>query len=193
VKFADGFSSPPHIHNVTYRAVVIAGEVHNDDAGAVPMWMVPGSFWTQPQSESHITSSRGDSMAYVEIDDGPYLVHPADQAKPVPEKPVNLDASNLVWTASSVEGVQVSRLWGEPDVGVGGVMVRVQPGVVTRLEATEAVRAVVVEGSPSVGEKGGVAAPGSLISGTAHRVVGGHAATLLYLRTSRGFTLGGGR
>ncbi|MGB1038277.1 MAG: DUF4437 domain-containing protein, partial [Bacteroidia bacterium] len=24
-KFVDGFSSPPHIHNVTYRAVVIKG------------------------------------------------------------------------------------------------------------------------------------------------------------------------
>lgn len=31
VRFDQGFSSPPHIHNVTYRGVVIRGEVHNDD------------------------------------------------------------------------------------------------------------------------------------------------------------------
>lgn len=33
----DGFSSPPHIHNVGYRGVVIRGEVHNDDPGAAEM------------------------------------------------------------------------------------------------------------------------------------------------------------
>ncbi len=48
VKFVDGFESPPHIHNITYRAVVISGAVHNDDPAAEKMWMEPGSFWTQP-------------------------------------------------------------------------------------------------------------------------------------------------
>ena len=28
-KFVDGSSSPPHIHNATYRAVVISGRIHN--------------------------------------------------------------------------------------------------------------------------------------------------------------------
>ena len=30
VQFVDGFSSPPHIHNVSYRGVVINGLIHND-------------------------------------------------------------------------------------------------------------------------------------------------------------------
>jgi len=60
-KFVDGFSPPPHIHNVTYRAVVIKGLVHNDDPKAENMWMAPGSFWTQPVGESHITSAKGDN------------------------------------------------------------------------------------------------------------------------------------
>ncbi len=47
-KFVDGFSSPPHIHNVSYRAIVLQGLVHNDDPNAALMWMPPGSFWTQP-------------------------------------------------------------------------------------------------------------------------------------------------
>ena len=56
----DGFSSPPHIHNVTYRAMVIKGLVHNDDPEAENMWMPPGSFWTQPAGEAHITSAKGE-------------------------------------------------------------------------------------------------------------------------------------
>ncbi len=34
VKFNKGFSSPPHIHNITYRGVVIKGLLHNDDEQA---------------------------------------------------------------------------------------------------------------------------------------------------------------
>ena len=39
VTFADGFQSPPHIHNITYRAVVISGAVYNGDPLAEKMWM----------------------------------------------------------------------------------------------------------------------------------------------------------
>ncbi len=97
-KFVDGFSSPPHIHNVSYRAIVIKGTIHNDDPEAKDMWMKPGSFWTQPMGEVHITSAKGtENIAYVEIDNGPYLVKPADQAFDNGELPVNIDVSNLVW------------------------------------------------------------------------------------------------
>lgn len=97
-KFVDGFSSPPHIHNVTYRAVVIKGLVHNDDPNAENMWMKPGSFWTQPLGESHITSAKGEeNIALVEIDYGPYLVKPISEAFDSGERPINIDASNIVW------------------------------------------------------------------------------------------------
>ena len=65
VKFVDGFSSPPHIHNITYRGIVLAGGLHNDDPKAEPMWMKVGSYWTQPAGEVHITSSRGAGIGYV--------------------------------------------------------------------------------------------------------------------------------
>lgn len=99
-KFVDGFSSPPHIHNVTYRAIVLKGLIHNDDPEAKNMWMKPGSFWTQPVGESHITSAKGETIAYVEIDNGPYLVKPIDEAFDSGERPINVDASNLVWLGS---------------------------------------------------------------------------------------------
>jgi len=97
-KFVDGFSSPPHIHNVTYRAVVIKGLVHNDDPEAENMWMTPGSFWTQPLGESHITSAQGsENIALVEIDQGPYLVKPVSESFDNGERAINIDASNVVW------------------------------------------------------------------------------------------------
>ncbi len=96
-KFVDGFSSPPHIHNVTYRAMVIEGLVHNDDPKAENMWMPPGSFWTQPAGEAHITSAKGPSIAYVEIDSGPYLVKPTDEAFDKGEQPINISKENMIW------------------------------------------------------------------------------------------------
>ncbi len=98
VKFIDGFSSPPHIHNVMYRAVVVKGLVYNDDPNAENMWMQPGSFWTQPSGESHITSAKGKkNIALVEIDKGPYLVKSITETFDNKERPINIDASNIVW------------------------------------------------------------------------------------------------
>lgn len=109
-KFVDGFSSPPHIHNVTYRAIVLKGLIHNDDPNAKNMWMKPGSFWTQPVGESHITSAKGDEIiAYVEIDHGPYLVKPIDEAFDSGERPINIDATNLVWLGSDKNQLDRSR------------------------------------------------------------------------------------
>jgi len=118
-KFVDGFSSPPHIHNATYRAVVIKGSIHNDDPAAENMWMKSGSFWTQPKGESHITSAKGEeNIALVEIDKGPYLVKPIEEAFDSGERPINIDASNLVWLNSkktnlidSNSEAEISFLW----------------------------------------------------------------------------------
>ena len=137
VKFVDGFSSPPHIHNVTYRGVVLGGEVHNDDPGAATMWMPQGSFWTQPAGEVHITAARGRAnIAYIEIDSGPYLVHPPERAFDQGERPVNVHDSNMVWIRDSNLvwitrdlGVEIAYLWGSPDNGRPyGLMVRVPAG-----------------------------------------------------------------
>ncbi|ANQ51743.1 DUF4437 domain-containing protein [Flammeovirga sp. MY04] len=127
-KFVDGFSSPPHIHNVTYRAVVIKGTIHNDDPKAENMWMKPGSFWTQPQGEAHITSAKGkENIAYVEIDKGPYLVRPTDQAIDNGERPINIDVSNIVWLGSDRSNwvsqlTKINFLW-EKD-GLQGLFIK---------------------------------------------------------------------
>lgn len=125
VKFNKGFSSPPHIHNVTYRGLVIEGLVHNDDEKAEETWLPAGSFWQQPAGEAHITAASGKAnMAYIEIQEGPYLVKPITEAFDNGERPVNIDKTNLVWlNASDItwvkdnSGVQTTFLWGSHKEG----------------------------------------------------------------------------
>lgn len=143
VEFKEGFSSPPHIHNVSYRAIVIEGSVHNDDPDAADMWMPPGSFWTQPAGESHVTSAASRAnVAYVEIDSGPYLVQPVEEVFDNGQRPVNIHADNLVWreelpqqiTVDSQEsaparGAEVAYLWHGGKNGNGnGVFLRIPAG-----------------------------------------------------------------
>lgn len=156
VKFVDGFSSPPHIHNVTYRGAVVAGGVHNDDPGAANMWMPAGSFWTQPAGEVHITSAKGKTnIAYIEIDSGPYLVHPPDQAFDKGERPVNVHQSNLVWVEQA-GGVEYAYLWGDPDGEEPyGVFVKLPAGFKgTVNNASHALRSIVIQGKVDVATSG---------------------------------------
>lgn len=152
-KFVDGFSSPPHIHNVTYRAVVIKGEIHNDDPKATNMWMKPGSFWTQPKEETHITSAKGkENIALVEIGSGPYLVKPVNEAFDNGERPVNIDVSNILWLdqnkttwIDSREMVKISFLW-ESDTNMG-LFVKLPKGYIGRIESNGTVlHSVIIKG-----------------------------------------------
>ena len=163
LEFADGFSSPPHIHNITYRAVVISGAIYNGDPNAKKMWMGPGSFWTQPAGESHITAAPNGSKgtAFLEILEGPYLVNPSDQAFDNGEKPVNITQGNVVWldsadvtwvdqlaSTSSTDGVKMAFLWGKPQDGQkNGTFLKLPAGFSGELRGNEAtLRAVIVQG-----------------------------------------------
>ncbi len=156
VKFVDGFSSPPHIHNITYRAVVISGTIHNDDPDAADMWMPAGSFWMQPKGEVHITAARGaTNVALVEIDKGPYLVLPIEEAFDSGERPVNLDASNIVWVdphgmQASANGPKVAYLWGNlQDAKSNGTFVKLPAGFTGKIHSHGSTfRAVVIKGQP---------------------------------------------
>lgn len=166
IKFADGFSSPPHIHNITYRGVVMSGEVHNDDPAAEKMWMPAGSYWTQPAGEVHITAAQGESnMAFLQIEAGPYLVQPSEQAHDNGERPVNMHQKNIVWLSAADStwlkipadqdpetGPQITSLWGDPEQGeISGILLKIPAGFTgeIRSDSTE-FRAVVIEGQPQL-------------------------------------------
>lgn len=209
VKFQQGFASPPHVHNTSYRGVVISGLIHNDDPNAEDMWLTPGSYWTQPAGDSHITSAAATTnLAYIEIDDGPYLVHPSSDAFNNGEVPVNVDHSNLVWqNASDIEwtglhetGTEMAFLWGTPNNGdLYGSLLKLPKGFVGRLQSDASeFRAVTIQGPIGVtspdGARQNTLNPGSYF--------GGDSATsyslacevsdncIIYVRTNAVFTLG---
>lgn len=181
VKFEKGFSSPPHIHNVTYKGVVISGLVHNDDPNAENMWMPVGSFWTQPAGEAHITSAEGKAnVAYIEIEEGPYLVLPEEEAFDNGERPVNLDASNVIWLdASNINWInlagmtafedepEIAFLWGQPQDGeLNGTLIKLPAGFTGEIRSYGSIfRAVVIQGQPQYQVSGEteskILAPGS--------------------------------
>ncbi|MDE2999878.1 MAG: DUF4437 domain-containing protein [Gemmatimonadota bacterium] len=164
VQFLDGFSSPPHIHNVSYRGVVISGLIHNDDPDAADMWMPTGSFWTQPKGELHITAAKGNSnLAYIEIEEGPYLVLPKEKAFDSRERPVNVDASNIVWldasiitrydqseTSASASEPRVAFLWGNPQGDqLNGTLIKLPPEFTGRINSSGSTfHGVVIKGRP---------------------------------------------
>ena len=183
VRFADGFSSPPHIHNVSYRGIVIEGLIHNDDPNAEAMWMPTGSFWTQPRGAAHITAATGtDTLAYIEIEEGPYLVRPVEEAFQSEERPVNVPASNIVWVGasemtksapidapSSADGPKIAFLWGNPeDEGPSGILVKLRAGSAGVMRSHGSTfRAIVIQGSPAYHAVSGsdptIMGPGSYI------------------------------
>ena len=152
VKFNKGFSSPPHIHNISYRGVVIKGLLHNDDPDAEKMWLPAGSFWTQPAGQNHITAANADNnLIYLEIDSGPYLVLAAEKQFDNGERPINLDESNLVWLeANDVSNLvtnkaQMAYLWGKPHLE-NGSFVKFSADFTGTIENNNGLKAVVVKG-----------------------------------------------
>lgn len=204
----DGFKSPPHIHNVSYRGIVIKGVVHNDDPSADNMWMPTGSFWTQPKGAEHITSAKGDNiMAYIEIEEGPYLVRPIDKAFDSGERPVNVDVSNLVWldasTTTWIEQIankqsslspKITFLWESPqNKNLKGVMVKLPTGFKGKIENNgDDFRAVVIQGKVKYtvpnNKEVKTLDPGSYFSTTGksyHSVASqGSKESLIYIRTN---------
>lgn len=164
LKPTDGFSSPAHIHNVSYRGVVISGVIHNDDPKAGDMWMPSGSFWTQPKGHVHITSAKStNTLAYVEIEEGPYLVLPPEEHFDSGERPINVDETNIVWLGasdirwidqaganSSNPTAKVAFLWGSKEDGeLNGTFIKLPAGYKGKLLSKgSSFRAVVIKGLP---------------------------------------------
>lgn len=195
-KFVDGFSSPPHIHNVSYHAVVIDGLIHNDDPNATAMWMPKGSFWTQPQGEVHITAAKGStSIALVEINKGPYLVLPTKEAFDNGERPINIDATNVVWVdhpnySKNDNGIKVAYLWGSlEDTTSRGMFLKLPVGFSGTLNTQGSTfRAVVIQGSVDYATSKTLDA-GSYFSsqGKSTHQLKVNEETILYIRTNAKF------
>lgn len=218
VRFKKGFESPPHIHNITYRGIVIDGLLHNDDPTSQKMWMPAGSFWTQPAGENHTTAANADTnMIYLEIDAGPYLVKPANAQFDNGERPLNLHRDNIVWLSSSdlhnidAEGVQSTYVWGTTtkgsttakngSVSMNGSMIKLPAGFNgSIISKAPEFRAVVIAGSIEYGKADKRPAqtlrPGSYVESTGNITHGienkSNAEAIVYIRTNAGYTITSG-
>ena len=157
VKFNKGFTSPPHIHNISYRGVVIEGLMHNDDPGAIESWLPVGSYWLQPAGETHITAARGQTnLIYLEIDSGPYLVLNPDKAFDNGQRPINVDPTNLIWLTQKdarwvdKNNAKIAYLWGDTSAA-NGSFVKLPAGFKGTIESESGLglKAVVVKGKTS--------------------------------------------
>ncbi|MFW0778582.1 MAG: DUF4437 domain-containing protein [Rickettsiales bacterium] len=204
VRFNKGFSSPPHIHNISYRGVVIEGKMHNDDPGAESMWLPALSFWSQPAGENHITAASGErNLIYLEIDSGPYLVQPAAQQFDNGERPINVHADNLVWLdeqdLSFIHGpaVSVASLWqAGSGSGLHGSLLKLPAGFQGNLATSaEEFRAVVISGVLTLAED--AEAPVSKLSAGSYFSASGEVnygfttavETVIYIRSDQSFTV----
>ena len=177
VRFNKGFESPPHIHNITYRGIVIDGEMHNDDPTAAKMWMPTGSFWTQPAGEDHTTAANDKTnLIYLEIDEGPYLVKPSKEQFDNGKRPVNLHIDNMVWLQKSdlanitAKDVSATYLWGDTN-SVYGTLVKLPSGFEGSITSSgDEFKAVVIKGNVEYTQKSNAKAPllnaGSYIEST---------------------------
>ena len=203
VKFKKGFQSPPHIHNISYRGIVIEGLMHNDTPLKQPMWMPAGSFWTQPAGHDHITAANAsDNLIYLEIDSGPYLVQPSNEHFDNGESPINLSQSDIDWSvikntdSTSSQQVLITNLWGSNDKGkLGGVMIKIPAGYTANIAVNaEEFRSVIIEGdinyqSNTVTDK--KLTPGSYFASGGqfnHQIASSQGATL-YIRTNGIFSI----
>lgn len=94
--------------------------------------MSPGSFWTQPAGESHITAAKGESIAYVGIDSGPYLVKPIENNFDNGKQPINISSDNIMWLnnrqASMLENnrSEIAFLWKKDNLK--GQLIKIKSG-----------------------------------------------------------------
>lgn len=202
VRFNKGFESPPHIHNITYRGIVIEGMMHNDAPAATKMWMPAGSFWTQPAGEDHTTAANGENnLIYLEIDHGPYLVKPSNDAFDNGERPLNLHKDNIVWIDSSelenihAEGVESAFLW-DSNTEMNGSMIKLPAGFKGSIDTNaNEFRAVVISGAVEYQsndtENAQNLVPGSYFESTgdfSHEITNtANGETTIYIRTNRNY------
>lgn len=105
-------------------------------------------------------------MAFLEIQEGPYLVKPSEEAFDRGERPINVDASNIVWLTAATtnwiearkditnpsKGPELTFLWGQPhnDQDVGS-LIRLPAGFSGSIQSKSSeFRAVIIDGKTKV-------------------------------------------
>ena len=152
LKPIDGFRSPPHIHSSGYHGVVIKGAIHNARPDVEDRYLTPVSFWTQPGGAVHVTASKGNSLAYIEVE-GEFDVLPEEKGAPNNTSEIIIPASSISWSelhgmSTSTNGVKIAVLWQDPLDEMRGTLVKLSSGFVGTMPSNdETFYAVVIQGT----------------------------------------------
>lgn len=167
--------------------------------------MPAGSYWTQPEGEAHITAAdASDNIAYIEIEKGPYLVHPTEDAFDNGERPINVDKSNIVWLdASDISWIENSEnnsvkaafLWGNKhNIQLYGTLIKIPSGFKGEiLSEGKSFRGIVIQGRINYqmpnNPKNYVLDSGSTFSSTENskHIINTNEEAIIYVRTNGDF------
>lgn len=137
--FGAGLGSPPHTHTGAYYAVVLEGGAMNNPFGteSEPPTLGPGSFWSVPGDEQHVTACLDPNAecrfffhAQSAFDFAPLDATTEERSSAAQAVP----AAELTFEALAPYG-GAATLWGDPDDGAHGMIVRLAGGATTGLLA----------------------------------------------------------
>lgn len=183
---------------------MIDGLVHNDDPAEPNLWLPAGSYWTQPAGDVHITSAQGSyNIALIEINQGPYLVKPVEEAFDNGETMIRVPGTDVQWTElPGAPNVKKVHLWNASEDGaLKGTLIRLPQGFSGTLETTSpSFQAVVIQGNLVYDQNNNgttqALAPGSMFSSTGssqHRITACEQSDcVIYLRSNDQFTVTAG-
>lgn len=162
--FGAGASSPPHTHSGEYYAVVLNGEMNNPfGTETAPPTLGPGSFWAVPASDEHVTACLTPESECQFFFHSPGAFDFAQIEQMTQERSA---------TASAIAAADLqfrdldpfdaaATVWGDPDSGPFGTIVRLDAGSDTgKLAQRNAVTLVPLTGAVELDDGTGAAALG---------------------------------
>ena len=157
IQYPDGFLSTSHTHDVSYRGIVIEGQIHSGDPKASKLWMPNSSYWTWPAGTRHtIAASAPRNIVFVETDQGPFSVKPVKESFNSKEYPYNIHTSNILWKKK--RGFELVDTWKDKKGRISGSLLKFKDVVSLDIENS---RLLIIKGEVFV--KGKYLKPGSLI------------------------------
>lgn len=132
--FGAGAASPPHTHSGAYYAVVIDGQMNNPfGTEADPPSLPPGSFWSVPADDEHVTAclTPDRECTFFFHAAGAFDFFPLEEMTQArTTDAVAVPVGDLAFRALDPYDA-AATVWGDPDSGPHGTMIRIEAGADT--------------------------------------------------------------
>ena len=133
-KLGAGFETPLHKHPAGFTGVVISGEVRHGASKDAAKAMGPGTMWTEPADEAHVTACVGEEdCVFVGRMDGPMAMTPVDAPSETAKATV-VPAAEIAYQPVNPEqpqGPGMALLSGDQTQGAFVALARFPGGMIT--------------------------------------------------------------